>query len=106
MENNYDFYSMGIRYAKDYLIDLREKAELIGKQYGMDAKMEFEAGICVTVPAYSNISETTISQRDAENATTKFDENNMSNNSYFGGVGISSQKKNGIYNEPNINKVR
>lgn len=102
MEQNYDFMSMGSRYAKEGIVHLSKMAEDIGKNYGVDAKMEFEAGICLTIPTYSSIVE--LSKNEIEKqATTHFGEENMRNNSYFGGNGVSHQYNGttSIYNDPN-----
>jgi len=56
MNEEYDFYAMGIRHALDGILSLKKTAKEIEKEYGADARMEFEAGISVTIPEYYNVN--------------------------------------------------
>jgi len=103
----YDFYTMGMRYGKEKLVDLKQTAESIGKKYGEDAKMEFELGIAVSIPVYANYKSSELTIDDIEHSNSKFGMPNERNNSYFGGIGTSHQfieKNDGgmIYNEPSV----
>ena len=42
---------MGSRYATEGIVNLKNMAEEIGQKYGENAKTEFEAGICLAIPA-------------------------------------------------------
>lgn len=102
MEKSYDFYGMGMRYAKESLVNLKNMAQNIGKQYGRDAKMEFESGIAMTIPSYSNFMANPILKNEIENnATTDLGLKNTRNNSYFGtqGTGVQFLREN-KYNDP------
>lgn len=98
MSTEYDFYTMGIRYAKDQIVNLKEMAKKIGEQYGADAKMEFESGICMTIPSYKAFQEIEefskfdgrISKNHAEKATVNYEARGI-NNSYLGGHGVGKR---------------
>lgn len=106
MSNEYDFFDMGVRRANEGLINLKMMAKEIGEKYGLDAKLQFEAGIAMTIPAYSKISQVDVSQKEIVNgATTNMGVPNLRNNSYFGGHGTSHQYKKitdevSVYNDP------
>ena len=94
MNENYDFYGMGARYAHDASLSLKKLANEIGKKYGEDAKMNFEAGVVSEISSYSSLNvNSEILDRDIENATLNFSIDNTRNNSYFGGRGTSLQYK-------------
>ena len=106
MNNEYDFFDMGIRRAKEGLINLKKMAEEIGRQFGENAKLEFESGIASAVPTYSDFQRNDILERELSATSTKFGVSNTRNNSYFGNSGISNQYNNsdGRYNEPSRRK--
>ena len=54
MENEkYDFYTYGMRVAKDMYTNVKKIANEIGEKYGEQAKLEFESGIASAIPTYS-----------------------------------------------------
>ncbi len=54
MENEkYDFYTYGMRVAKDMYTNIKKTADEIGEKYGEQAKLEFESGIAASIPTYS-----------------------------------------------------
>jgi len=104
-EQSYDFYGMGIRYANEGLMNLKKVAEEIGQRYGTNAQLEFETGIAMTIPTYSQIVQSEITPKEMESGKSEIGMPNTRNNSYFGGSGTSTQyinKADGtqIYNEP------
>lgn len=96
MRQEYDFYTMGMRYSKEQIVNLKEMAKKIGEQYGVNAKMEFESGVCMTIPSYKAFQELeeiskfedSVSKERAENATINFTNNITMNNSYIDGKGV------------------
>ncbi len=50
--NEYDFCSMGFRDAKMSMENCYNRAIQIEKQYGVNARMEYEVGIAMTIPQY------------------------------------------------------
>jgi len=99
----YDFYTMGIRHGREKLNDLNKMAEAIEKAYGENARMEFEMGIAVSIPVYSNSVLKNLTIEDIEKSSSVYGMPNERNNSYFGGIGTSHQfiEKDGkiVYNE-------
>lgn len=54
MENEkYDFYTYGMRAAKDIYTNIKQTAAEIGEKYGEQAKLEFESGIAAVIPTYA-----------------------------------------------------
>ena len=107
-KNEYDFYTMGIRYANDQLVNLNKIAEKLGQQYGVDAQLEFESGIASVFPQYKNVNVANLDHVDLDNATVNFGVEGKRNNSYFDRKGTSNQfkiKSSGMkeYIEPTIN---
>lgn len=49
----HDFYGMGQRHAKKYFDSLVETAETIEKNFGKDARLDFECGVANVVSVYS-----------------------------------------------------
>ena len=108
MEEKYDFYDLGQRYAKETIEVIRKKAEEYGRNFGLKAKRDFELGIISLIPQYadfyyiSNDDEMDISK--LENATTDYGKDNLRNNSYFGeghsGIGVQYDNVTGHYNDP------
>ena len=106
MNEEFDFYGMGIRHALDGVMALKKTAKEIEKEYGPDARMEFEAGVSVTIPEYYNI-DIQIDLEEMTKGTKNFGVNGLRNNSYFGGTGISNQTNAyGEYNEPSQGRSR
>lgn len=106
MSNEYDFYAMGIRYAEERLIDLKEKADNIGKDYGINAKMEFEAGICSAIPVFSSVMSEPVSDKEVENATNQYGVAGKMNLSYLDGIGTGNQILSNEHNETPSTKSR
>lgn len=102
MNEEYDFYGMGERHANETIMEIRKLALELEKQYGPDARMEFEAGVSVSIPAYANVIETSqFSIADMEGSTKQYGVEGTRNNSYFGYKGTSYQTDSyGRYNEP------
>ena len=98
-QNNYDFLSMGTRYAKETIFLISKKAQEIEDNFGYDARMEFEVGVACVIPQYKT------SKSDEFNGvvhgTKDFGIPNTRNNSYFGIKGTGVQYQNGTYNKPN-----
>ena len=109
MQNNqdnkeFDFYTMGIRYAKEMILNLHQAANEIGEKYGEDAKMEFEAGIVSTIPYYRDANIPNIDDMKGKNIVALDETDYLSrNNSYFGssGTGKRFRYADGKYIEPN-----
>ncbi len=107
-KQEYDFFTMGFRDAKNSMESCYQRAVKIEEQYGADARMEYEVGIALTIPQYERFSvckEET--KKNTENATKNFGVDNTRNNSYFGSTGTSKQYVTGpdgmpMYNEPNM----
>lgn len=99
-DNNYDFLSMGTRYAKEATFLIAKTAKEIQYKYGYDARMEFEAGVACVIPQYKNIQ---LEFNDVVHGTKDFGIPNTRNNSYFGTFGTGPQYYNNRYNEPNNN---
>ena len=112
MENyeQYDFFAMGERAARDMYSDCRKLAAKIEKEYGAQARLEYECGLSLTMnKELSAIMEDNIkmiAESAAKNpiSSAYFREEDRRNNSYFGREGTSNQfietstgKK---YNEP------
>ncbi len=53
MNEEYDFYLMGCRNACEYVENIDKKAKEIEEKYGLDARIQYEAGIIATIPTYS-----------------------------------------------------
>ncbi len=86
MNAEYDFYTMGQRYGNDHLFDLKAMAKQIGNKYGLDAKLEFEAGISSIVSSYQEYTAP-VSMKDVEHATANYGVESAMNNSYLGSSG-------------------
>lgn len=50
-----DFLTYGQAYLGSAMINILTKAEEIEKEYGIDARLEFESGIALAVPQYSKM---------------------------------------------------
>lgn len=105
-EENYDFFTMGIRIAKEERENFARMAGKIEEQYGPDARLEYECGYSITVGKNSMLSMEnnflkirTISGRNLDI------DHNLRNNSYFGTRGVSRRADmNGHYVEPGVIK--
>ncbi len=47
-----NFYELGKEFANETIKDMEKKAQEIGDQYGVDAQLEFEAGIVSTISRF------------------------------------------------------
>lgn len=110
-EEELNFYEMGKRRAEQTTIELNNIAEKIEKEYGIDARIEFEVGIAETIILeHTKLYFDTTKDKKIE-GTFNYGSYEKRNNSYFGSRGISN-KYNGIiydgfdgigipvYNEP------
>lgn len=108
-ETEYDFMKMGARCVVEGLVNLEKKAEEIGKLYGEQAKLEFEAGVANMISVYSSCLKTQkVTERELFGATSNYQAYDLRNDSYFddefyGEVSSKMVKdENGFvsYNEP------
>lgn len=107
MENQeqFDFFSIGARKVQEHYVDLQKYAEELEKQYGKDARLQFECGValCLSQKSSKHIEE--ISEYLYSSGTKDIGMSGIRNNSYFGGSGISRQYDNdGKYIEPERSK--
>lgn len=112
MNEEYDFYVIGQKHARDGIEALRKMAETYKSKYGEKAKEDFELGVISLIPQYSNISQFIAGEEEINSqivdgsigATTNYGVKNTRNNSYLGGVGTGNQfvEVNGkmVYNDP------
>jgi len=110
-EEQYDFFAIGQRHARDSFVELRKIAESYEKNYGPQARADFELGIASVFPQYSNFSIGSDDENiKTDGATTNFGIPNSRNNSYFGGAGTSRQfiEVNGKkeYNNPDKKSIK
>ena len=70
-QNNYDFLSMGKRYAISQVGNLIKKAQEIEQEYGIDARLEFESGIALAIPVYSEFAQEPYMSRIEQNGREK-----------------------------------
>lgn len=108
MNEQYDFYGMGLRDAPNGLIELKKKAITIEQNYGIDARIQFESGIAMKIPVYAEMiyNENDL-KKDIINGTTDYGKENTRNNSYFGSYGVGVQfKPQGGYNDPTKGKSK
>ena len=105
MEEQYDFYAIGQKHAKDELLNLRKIAYEYEKKYGLRAKKEYELGIASIIPAYSKIEEV-VAEEDLSNVggTNDYAVPNSRNNSYFGYTGIGRQTERKIVDGEVVNE--
>ena len=90
-ENEYDFFLLGQKYANEGIAMLRKKAMEYEKEFGVQAKNDFELGVISTIPQYSNFTVELEENIRMEGATTNYGVNNYRNNSYFGKKGVGQQ---------------
>lgn len=103
-EEKIDFFGLGVQYMESYFESLVEKRNEIKEKYGEDALYIFDLGIASAsngydIYTYQDIDVEELRQK-VDNATLDFSVDNLRNNSYFGGSGISNQTKNGVYSDP------
>ena len=98
MENNeqYDFFQVGQRHAKDGVEALKKLADSYEKHFGAQAREDFELGVASVIPQYSNFFVKTsekeeLRPEDGARTEGKYGEPNLRNNSYFGGTGYGVQ---------------
>lgn len=105
-EENYDFFVMGSRIAKEESENFKRMAEKIEEQYGPDARLEYECGYSVTVGKNSMISIEESIPKLRKTVQNNIDtEEDWRNNSYFGTLGVSKKTDiDGHYNEPGVIK--
>ena len=97
-----DFYQYGTRIATDLFTNTKAIAQKIKKDYGEDAKLEFECGLSVALSKQAAMSvEENVTQYLYSTSSINTADN-MRNNSYFGGVGTSKQYDKNGYIEPHI----
>ena len=107
-QEEYNFYIMGARIAKEERENFERIAEKIEQQYGLDARLEYECGYSITVGKNSlnSLEEDVYKIRKTSRNNIDVEEN-LRNNSYFGTKGVSNKKDaNGHYNEPGVIKGR
>lgn len=84
-KEEYDFFQMGKRCAKERMDNLFRMAEKIEQEYGIDARLEFESGMAIIVPVYANNSylNQDIKLSTIESASRVFGLDNRINSSYL-----------------------
>ena len=57
MEDNkqYDFYLIGLKHGDDAMYEAKAKADKIEKDYGKEARIQFELGFASSISAYSRL---------------------------------------------------
>lgn len=104
-EENYDFFTMGIRIATEESENFKRMADKIEEQYGSDARLEYECGYSVTVGKNSINSMENSFYKIRKTIKNNLDiEDGLRNNSYFGIKGVSKKTVDGHYNEPSVIK--
>lgn len=80
MNEQYDFYSYGMRVAKDLYSNVKNIANDIEKKYGKQARLEFESGIAVSIPTYSTYfnNQSKIEKNGSVHTSTDFNETRYS----------------------------
>lgn len=89
----YDFFLVGQRHARDGIEALRKMAASYEKNFGAQAREDFELGIASVIPQYSNFFAKASEKEEirTDGATTNYGVENTRNNSYFGGTGVGKQ---------------
>ena len=92
-EEQYDFFLVGQRHARDGVEALRKMAASYEKTFGAQAREDFELGIASVIPQYSNFFAKISEEEEirTDGATTNYGVENTRNNSYFGGTGVGKQ---------------
>lgn len=107
MENKeqFDFFSIGARKVQEQYVDIKKYAKELEKQYGKDARLQFECGVALCLSQSSSKQIEGISNYLYSTGTKDIGKSGLRNNSYFEGYGISKQyDENGNYNEPKRSK--
>lgn len=107
-QNNYDFYAYGIRVANDVFENSKKIADSIKKEYGEDAKLQFECGFSIQLEKNSinQIEKINLKSKDTSLGSNIITKEDYRNNSYFGTEGISKKvDAEGNYQEPKIKKL-
>ncbi len=104
-KQEYDFLSMGLRAAKDDMTNHYQTAEKIEEQFGINARMEYEAGIAMAIPQYETYRTLQARKKEVLHGSKEFGVENTRNNSYFGTTGTGVQYTTNseglpVYNEP------
>ncbi len=104
-QQNYDFYSYGMRIAGDIYSNGAKLAQEVEEKYGEDARLEFECGfnIGMTKSSFNSIESFTVDSLNSGKVLhgKTSEDNNFRNNSYFGTKGVSSKyDSEGRYNPP------
>lgn len=109
----YDFYTSGISDAEFFTAsETEKKAMQIEKEYGEQARLEYEMGILMAIPTtpsknneYHQEVVDSINKGYRAGGNSLYGAENLRNNSYFGYNGTSEQyNKNGNYNPPHRTK--
>ena len=105
MQEQYDFFMIGQKHANDTLSEIKRLAQEYEKQYGKEAREEFENGIASEISQYFNtLAAPNDNINEEMGGSIKYGVRNARNNSYFGRKGISSQyiytPTGPIYNDP------
>lgn len=99
-----DFYGMGMRKVDASCDDIDEIADTIEELYGIDARLQFECGVSVSIEESYIEKLSYVFEQDIIH-TVDNSGLNLRNNSYFGGCGVSKKyKEDGSYNEPKTAK--
>lgn len=109
MEQEFDFLTLGKVKVHELLSkELKEYANFIEQNFGENAKMEFEAGVAMSIPQYAQTWNEKIEKDQLKISFGKIiTDDNKINNSYFGQEGISEKyidEENSV--EPITRKIR
>ncbi len=104
MNENYDFFDIGQRYAEEGMQALQKKAKEFEKTVGKEARRAVEMGVISMIPQYARLYN---GEKNLEgdvqhiHGTKDFGKENARNNSYFKGNGVGTQYTSaGKYNDP------
>ena len=106
MDEKFDFYDLGQRYANETFQFIHQKALEYEKNFGEEARQMFELGIISLIPQYSRMFPAVENEKiKPERATAQYGVEGLRNNSYFGGTGVGVQYDSfGHYNDPENHK--
>ena len=105
MEENFDFYELGIKRANDIYSDSLKFAEEIERKYGEVARLEYEVGLSLALTRQMSSSVSNNIDKLKSYPTTIITADKSRNNSYFGYEGISKKyTRDGKYQEPLKNR--
>lgn len=91
MSEQIDFYTLGCKSIQQSFIKIQKRAEEIEKEYGKEAREEFEIGVASSTQVYTDLFKEYPLKDSIIRATLAFEKINSRNNSYFGKVGTSKQ---------------